>query len=150
VTTPAETTPAKTIDILYAFLAIPYRHICDHNWGTAPDEYRDEWEVNDETYINGVLLTIDGDYWMGYLIEAVDRTTGVVTFMAINTYHGHRPDGSIDHDFMTYEPKCGTFFDRTDEADPVIVGAWAVSRIYGMAESYFEAKQKRSSSDTGQ
>ena len=137
--------PATTLEIVYAFLDIPFEHLHNFNWGTAPTEYRDEWEVNDETYINGVVLSVDGDYWMGYLIEVVDRTTGVVTFMAINAYHRPRPDGSQDHDFMTYEPNCGTFFDRTEEADRVIVSQWAVSRIFGMAESYFESQGKGTS-----
>lgn len=135
--------PATTVEIVHAFLDIPLDHLYSFNWGTAPMECRWEWAVNDETYINGVVLTVDGDYWMGHLIEVVDRTSGVVTFLAVNAYHGKRPDGSQDHDFMTYPPHCGTFFDRPDEADHVIVGQWAVSRIYGMAESYFEAQAKQ-------
>jgi hypothetical protein len=102
-------TPATTVEIVYTFMTLEHREITDWNWRTAPRDKQDRWNVNDETYINGVVLTVDGDFWMGYLIECVDRTSGVIAFLAINLYHGRRADGWFDHDFMTYEPSCGTF-----------------------------------------
>jgi hypothetical protein len=135
-----DSAPATIDEIVYRFNRIPGEHRLRHNWGCAPSTFRDEWQVGPETYINGIVLTIDADYWMGYLIEVVDRTSGAVAFLAVNEYHGHRPDGSIDHDSIVYEKPCGTFFDRTDAADYVTVGVWAVSRIYGMAENYFESR----------
>jgi hypothetical protein len=134
-------TPATSIEIVYTFMAIPSRDMVAHNWGTYSTKTSESaWQVNDETYINGICLTIDGDFWMGHLLECVDRTSSVVSFIVVNLYHGRRADGFFDHDFMTYQPACGTFFDRTPEADYVAVGQWAVSAIHGMAESHFQAR----------
>lgn len=134
--------PAPSVEIVYTFMAIPSKHLAPYNWGTGPAEFAHEWDVNGETYINGIPLTVDGDYWMGYLLECVDRSTGALTFIAVNLYHGRRADGWFDHDFITYDEPCGTFGDRTDAAWYDTVGQWAVSRIYAMSDSYFEAKRK--------
>lgn len=123
---------ATSTEIVYAFM---------EKIGTNRDS---GWSVNDETYINNVLLTIDSDYLMGYLLECVDRTSGAMTFIAVALYHGRSKEtGIFKHDFITYEPHCGTFFDRTEAADPVIVGRWAVSVIYGMFESYEEEMHRQ-------
>ena len=131
--------PATSLEIVYTFMALPSSHVINYNWGTAMKrEDSALWNIPEtDTYINGVVLTVDSDYWMGYLLEAVDRTSGCITFIAVNLYHGRRGDGWYDHDFLTYEKPTGVFFDRTDEADYAIVGQWAVSVIYGMAESHF-------------
>jgi hypothetical protein len=135
--------PATSTEVIYTFMAIPHRHLIAHNWGTAMKrEDAALWNIPEtDTYINGVILTVDGDYWMGYLLEAVDRTSGCLTFIAVNLYHGRRGDGWFDHDYMTYDKQVGVFFDRTDDADYSVVGQWAVSRIYGMAESYFRSSR---------
>jgi len=135
---------ATSAEIVACFEAIPHGHVTAYNWGTAGDrDLEAEWHVTAETYINGVVLIVDHDYWMGYLLECVDRTSGVVTFVAVNLYHGRKADGSYEHDYITYEPDCGTFFERTDAADVVTVGHWAISVIHGMAESWFEARRNR-------
>jgi hypothetical protein len=136
--------PATREEVVQCFLHIPYNHLTSYNWGTSPPgEDRDEWSCNDESYINGVVMTIDGDYMMGYLIECVDRTSGIVSFHAITTFHGRNPvTGHQDHASNVYEPDCGTFFDRTEAAEYVTVCQWAVSRIYGMFEAYHDAKAR--------
>lgn len=140
--------PATSTGIVYQFMSIDHNHLFAHNWGTCGKECRDRdgltpWDVNAETYINGVVLTVDHDYWMGYLIECVDRTTSVVTYLAINLYHGRRSDGYYDHDFVTYSEDCGTFFNRTEAADPIAVQTWAIIQIDRMGISYFENKRNR-------
>jgi hypothetical protein len=132
--------PATREEVVQCFLRIPYDHLVSYNWGTAaPGADRDEWLCNDESYINGVVMTIDGDYIMGYLIEVVDRTTGIVTFHAIATFHGRDPiTGKQDHDSAIYLLDCGTFFDRTEAADRVTVCQWAVSQIFGLFEAYHD------------
>lgn len=115
------------------------------NWGTARDNT--PWNVDEDTYINGVMMTLDGDYYTGELLEIVERDTGVVSYVALATFHGwfkaESPKGwdygwDIRHDSMMYEPVCGTFFERTDAADPVVVGQWAVSVIHKMWRAYSE------------
>lgn len=102
--------------------------------------------VTDETYINGVPVRIDEDYYQGWLLEVVDRPASTVSFIAVTAFHGPRTvDGDMvswDHDSMWYEPSCGTFFDRTEHADPVTVGRWAVSVIYGMMQGYAELRRR--------
>jgi hypothetical protein len=137
--------PATREEVVQCFLHIPYDHLTSYNWGTAPDrDSREEWECNDETYINGVVMTIDGDYMMGYLIECVDRESGIVTFHAIATFHGRNPvTGKQDHDSHLYEPDCGTFFDRTEAADRAKVCCWAVGQIIDMFEEYQDRQRSK-------
>lgn len=119
-------------------------------------------DVDDDTYINGIPVRVDHDYYQGHLLEIVERETGVVSYVAVAEFHGpridHRCDCDLDpgceycggtdilafhwdHDSMWYEPDCGTFFERTDAADSVTVGKWAVFVIYGMMDSYAEAQR---------
>ena len=107
------------------------------NWGTAYDN--SPWEVGDTgTYINGVLLTIDMDYEMGWLLEVVDGgEPSLVNFVVIVT----TPYGR-GHDSMMYEPDCGTFFERTEAADYSVVSHWAVTKIYGLLESIHDADRR--------
>lgn len=120
--------PATRDQIVQRFLAIPYRHIGDYNWGTAPKDLQAEWHVNAETYINGVPLILDGDYRMGYLLEIVDRTSGLVRYMAVMRFEfGH-------HDSMMYEGEVGTFFDRSVDADEM--NHWAIDAFSAMLKVY--------------
>jgi hypothetical protein len=139
--------PATSTEIIYCFEEIEHHCTVAHNWGTGP--HRDDdpdtcccWSVNDETYINGIVLTIDGDFWMGYLLECVDRTLGTVSYIAYNAYYGRNKEtGEQKHDYTSYEPTCGTFFERTPAADHITVAKWAVDQIYRMSESFFEDKR---------
>jgi hypothetical protein len=125
------------------------------------------WDVTEATYINGIPLHVDHDYYQGWLVEVVERESSVVSYVAIAAFHGPRllecDCGGVDvlvngkpcdlcggvgkwfdkwdHDSVMYEPNCGTFFDRTEPADAVTVGQWAVSVIYGMMEAYADSKR---------
>lgn len=126
---------ATAAEIVQCFDALDGREIIDHNWGTCPTrECQAKWHVTDETYINGVRMILDFDYYMGYLLEAVDRTSSQCTYVAVVQFHGRREDGTFDHDFMTW-PGTHTFFGQDDGYDPVAVGQWAVSVIHGMIEA---------------
>lgn len=105
------------------------------NWGTGGPESK-AWDVNAETYINGIVLIFDFDYYMGYLIEVVDRTASRVTYYAITEYHGRREDGSIESDWALYPHDCGIFFKRTEAGKPTAVSHWAVSTVHAMVEQY--------------
>jgi hypothetical protein len=134
------TYPATREEVVQCFLAIPYDIQSRENWGTGLDN--SAWKCNDETYINGVVMTIDADYMMGYLIEVVDHTSGQVNFHAITTFHGRNPaTGEQDHDSEMYSSYCGTFFDRTEAADRVTVCQWAVMVIWEMIEDYQDRRQ---------
>lgn len=120
-------------------------------------------DVDDDTYINGAPIHVDHDYYQGHLLEIVERDSGTVSFVAIAEFHGPKitecdeklngddvcpyclNTGILalewDHDSMWYEPYCGTFFDRTPEADLSHVGRWAVTVIYGMIESYSQRRR---------
>lgn len=108
-------------------------------------------DVTADTYINGVPVHVDHDYYQGHLLEIVERDSGVVSYIAIAEFHGPKTiedDGYIylqswDHDSMMYEPDCGTFFDRTEDAAPSTVGCWAVSVIHGMMENYADAQRRK-------
>jgi hypothetical protein len=139
----AHGTPASREAIVHTFLDIPHPERTEGNWGCGKAENRHLWECNGgETYINGIILTVDMDYYMGYLIEVVDRTTSVISFHAITTYHGGNLHGLESHDSTMYQPACGTFFERTEEADRVAVTHWAVEVIYGMVEDHVQREIK--------
>ncbi len=87
------------------------------------------------------MLTLDFDYMMGYLIEAVDRTSGQCTYIALVQYHGRAADGTFEHDFISW-PGSHTFFGKDDGFDRVTVCQWAVSVIHGMIESRRERMKK--------
>lgn len=132
--------------IVYSFQQIPDECRLAHNWGTAPHDCECNvwWRINDETYINGIPIVVDMDYIMGYLLEVVDRTHGTVHYGVVILFHGGKftdwGDGEgewrYEHDSMQYEADCGTFFNRTDAADAVTVGKWAVERIRGLVEEH--------------
>lgn len=141
--------------IVQAFLSIPSRTLVSTNWGcwsrqfsepaegydTAfdPEWMADPWNVTDDTYINGVMMTIDFDYYMGYLIEVVERSSSIVTWVAVAKFHGpHVVTGHQQHDSMWFpntEPQ--TFGSCTfGSAD---VCRWAVGAIYGMFDAYADS-----------
>jgi hypothetical protein len=110
--------------------------IIKYNWGTAPDNHLVSW-VDDDTYINGVVMTLDGDFYMGYLLEVVERTSSQVHYVAIALFHGpHRDTGYQDRAVQWYGKDVGTFFDRNVRQDAMC--HWAVHKIYEM----WDAKQK--------
>ena len=122
-------TPATPEEIVAAFNVLPYQEITKHNWGTCSRNCGFTWGVNDETYINGVLMTLDFDYIMGYFIQAVDRTSSDCRYIAILQRHGRAPDGSIDHVFEE-APEGHTFFAKN--FNEVRICQWGVAAIYRM------------------
>lgn len=114
------------------------------NWGT--DIGRPSmWEIpGTDTYINGVVMEIDLDYYYGYLLELVDRETSVVSYCVVTAFHGALVDDDVlvswDHDSSVYEGNVGTFFDRSFHTEQAC--AWAVGQIFGLIDSYSERKQR--------
>jgi hypothetical protein len=135
----SHTNVATVPEIVACFEALDWREITSHNWGTCGRECDANWNVTDETYINGVMMTLDFDYIMGYLIQAVDRKTGQCTYVAIVMYHGRKPDGTYEHDYISW-PGTHKFFDR--DLDQVELCQWAVSVIYGMIDAHNAAQRR--------
>ena len=107
------------------------------NWGTSMDNSK--WDVDGTTYINGIILTVDGDYYMGYLLEVVERDTSVVSYVTIVTFHGPHPTtGKQEHDSLWLPRDAGKFFERTIPQETI--AEWGVRTVYGLWESYDDAK----------
>jgi len=114
------------------------------NWGTSLDNSK--WNIDDTTYINGIVLTVDGDYYMGYLLEIVEKAEpSVVSYVGIATFYGPR-DGVQQHAAQWYPGSAGTFFERTIPQDEIAV--WGVRTVYGLWESYDDAKRSSSPSSS--
>lgn len=123
------TSPATPEEIVATFNALDYREITAHNWGTCGFNCAANWSVNDDTYINGVLMTLDFDYIMCYFIQVVDRTSSDCRYIAILQRHGRAEDGSIEHEFEV-APDGHTFFAR--DFDETRICQWGVAAIYRM------------------
>lgn len=108
------------------------------NWGTALDN--SVWSVTDETYINGVMMELDFDYRMGYLLQAVDKTSGWCTYIAVVFYHGRRRDGTFEKDYMAYSK--GHQFFGADELFQARVMHWAVDAILRAIDSHDDAQRR--------
>ena len=90
--------------VVNKFLLLDYSEWTQTNWGLNPD--KGYWDINENTYINGVPLIIDLDFEMGYLLEIVEKDIGKVSYLVIAaTTHGY--------DSVLYDGEVGTFFDRT-------------------------------------
>jgi hypothetical protein len=115
------------------------QHI-DGNWGTSYDT--SHWNVDADTYINGIMVTVDCDYHMGYVIEIVDRgEPGYVNWLAIAVYHGRNMDDlSWDHDWAHYPCAAQPFFDRTVGHQDV--AEWGVRFVYSAIGGYEEALRR--------
>ena len=134
-------TVATHDEIVQTFLRIPLDHLIQDNWGTGSYSLgtTNHWNVTNETYINGVILTIDMDYYMGYLIEAVDRTNSTLTYAAIVTFHGADNPANQKHDSFFWAESAGTFFNRDVSQEEIAV--WGVNHIYALVDSYQEAQK---------
>lgn len=132
---------ATTQEIVDCFDRLELDEIIHHNWRTASPELQPRWDVTEETYLNGVPLILDFDYRMGFLVEAVDRTSGQCTYVAIVHYHGRRPDGTFQRDYCAWQ---GThqFFARDDGYEASYLAKWAVDVIHGMIEAHDEARPR--------
>lgn len=113
---------ATRTDIIDTFLATP-----------APP-YPDYWDVDGDTYINSVALTLDRDYLMGYLLEVVEGSTSVVSYLVLVTFYGPDENGYAEHDAEWWPGDAGTFFER--RVDLHTVSQWAVTKMFGLIESW--------------
>lgn len=137
----SHTNVATTQEIVDCFDRLELKDIVAHNWRTAPLDRQGRWDVTEETYLNGVPLILDFDYRMGFLVEAVDRTSGQCTYVAIVHYHGRRHDGTWERDYCTW-PGTHQFFGHDDGYSPVTVAKWAVDVIHDMVEAHDEARPR--------
>lgn len=126
--------------IVHHFLDMCVHGTVSGNWGTCEchGTYC-KWNVDADTYINGIIVTVDGDYLMGYVLEVVERESAVVSYVTIVTFFGPKVDSdgdliSWDHDSQWHPKDCGTFFDRNVHSDEA--GMWGVSTVYGLWESH--------------
>jgi hypothetical protein len=129
-------TTATREDIVWWWIGIDdHLEALKYNWQTHdPVTMAGMWNVTDDTYINGVPMILDGDYHMGHLLEVAERESGVVSYVAIATYHGKCSEcGYQAHDSMWFPTPVGTFFER--EVDLTEACRWAVGVIHGMWEN---------------
>lgn len=125
--------PATIPEIVETFNRLEPREILDHNWGTCGWDCPAVWAVNGETYINGVLMTIDLDYIVGYLLEVVDRTTRNHRYPTVVRYHGRFPDDTIEH---TYDEGPSGPWQSFEYIEDTV--RWAVSSIYRQVHNHRE------------
>ena len=92
------------------------------------------WDVDGDTYINSVALTLDRDYLMGYLLEVVEGSTSVISYLVLVTFYGPDENGQAEHDAEWWPGDAGTFFDR--KVDLHTVSQWAVTKMFGLIESW--------------
>lgn len=114
---------ATRMDIIHTFLDAP-----------APPSH-ERWDVDEDTYINNVMLTLDRDYEMGYLLEIVERSSSAVSYLVVVTFPGLTA-GLWDHqthDSEWYPGDVGTFFDR--RVSSLDAQLWAVSKIHGLLDA---------------
>jgi len=107
----------------------------DEEFGSPIGDRLGYWFIDNDTYINGIPLRIDLDYYLGFLLEVVERDTEVVSYVAIATFHGfNRETGEWDHDSDWYPADCGKFGDR--KVDQSAACQWAAATIFEMCDSY--------------
>ena len=119
---------ATALQIADHFLAMD-----DHsgNWGTSRDNSK--WNVDSNCYINGVMLTVDLDYEMGYLLEIVERSSSVVSYVALITYPNFFGEPKCTRDCAMMEEDAGTFFERNFHITEI--QTWGLQKIQYMFES---------------
>ena len=113
---------ATRTDIIDTFLTAP-----------APP-YPDYWDVDGDTYINSIPLTLDRDYLMGYLLEVVEKSTSALSYLVVVAFYGPDENGYTEHDAEWWPENAGTFFDRN--VDLHTVSQWAVTKMFGLIESW--------------
>jgi hypothetical protein len=135
---------ASQTDIVSHLLNIDSIQRFTCNWGMHPEP--SFWDVDDDTYINGIVMTIDKDYILGSLLEIVERSSGVVSYLAVVEFHGPVFVGVEiavrDWDAEWYPNPVGTFFDRNISQEQAC--AWAVGKIHGLIDSWYDRKRATS------
>lgn len=103
-------------------MSLPAAERLAWNWGTDPG--RDFWWVPGTcTYINGIMVTIDSDYEMAYLLEVCDQKADDtwVTHLAIEVRHVDVANWSW-HEHRPYP-----FFERPAEVTHFDIHRWFVN-----------------------
>ncbi len=113
---------ATRTDIIDTFLSTPVPPTPDY------------WDIDGDTYINHVPLTLDRDWDMGYLFEVVEGSTSVVSYLVVVCFGGPDETGRHDCDSEWWPGDAGTFFDR--RVSKLDVSLWAVSKIHGLFDSW--------------
>jgi hypothetical protein len=135
---------ASQTDIVSLLLGITAYERFTCNWGMHPEP--SFWDVDDDTYINGIVMTIDKDYIVGSLLEIVERSSGVVSYLAVVEFHGPVLLGVQiqvrDWDAEWYPDSAGTFFDRKVSQEQACT--WAVGKIHGLIDSWYDRKKATS------
>jgi hypothetical protein len=104
------------------------------NPAPPPSGQIDYWDVDGDTYINSIPLTLDRDYLMGYLLEVVEKSTSTLSYLAVVAFYGPDENGYTEHDAEWWPGDAGTFFDRN--VDLHTVSQWAVTKMFGLIESW--------------
>jgi hypothetical protein len=99
-----------------------------------PSGQIDYWDVDGDTYINSIPLTLDRDYLMGYLLEIVEKSTSTLSYLAVVAFYGPDENGYTEHDAEWWPDDAGTFFDR--KVDLHTVSQWAITKMFGLIESW--------------
>jgi len=104
------------------------------NPAPPPSGQIDYWDVDGDTYINSIPLTLDRDYLMGYLLEVVEKSTSALSYLAVVAFYGPDENGYTEYDAEWWPENAGTFFDRN--VDLHTVSQWAVTKMFGLIESW--------------
>ncbi len=100
------------------------------------------WDVDGDTYINGVILTLDRNHFMGYLLEIVEGSTSVVSYLTVVTFYGPDLNGYTQHDAEWWPENAGELFDK--EFDLYKVSQWAMTKMFGLIESWQDRQKSNS------
>lgn len=103
----------------------------DDEFGSPIGDRLGYWDVDDDTYINGIPLIIDYDYMGGYLLEIFERDSEAVSYVVISINHGFHPEtGEIDHDSNWLDGDAGRIGDRKIDTRDVVT--WAAGSIHDL------------------
>ena len=103
------------------------------NWGTCSCHCAHcKWNVTDDTYINGIMVTVDRDYNMFYLLEVVERGDSWVSHMAVAVNH------TTMRAFEWHEHRPYPFFERPDDLDLSEIYVWFVRWADAVEQSWYQ------------
>lgn len=117
------------------FRDLSYQHKTVHNWGTCGPSCPESWDVpGTDTYINGVMLTIDQDYEMAHLLEVVERSSGMVSHLAVEIHH------TDVYLWEWHEHRPYPFFERPEDLIQFDLHSWFINWYECNQETRREAR----------
>lgn len=129
-------------DVVIHFLSMLKRDdigtLIANNWGCAATSFeRGLWMVSDGAYINGLVLVLDQDYEMGYVLQVcglrpAEANKLSVDYVSIVMFHGFHPDGSAVYDFDILDDGPDRYDGRRSYSK--IIG-WCTQRLVEMMEN---------------